>query len=160
KQYIGALTTVAWSLKTLFDIYPQAKTIDHPDIKFLVGASRNDFVKFSVFEAQRREAMGRTTVVIPTIAAEPTKIEINLGLKEEDRVFKILQKLSQVWDYEIKHWKIFAKKNREGISIEDLILKQKLVLKKPYSQSMDMVVFIEDRLETLESLSGFERDRL
>uniref|UniRef100_A0AB33V6X8 ORF66 n=1 Tax=Latid herpesvirus 1 TaxID=3096545 RepID=A0AB33V6X8_9VIRU len=162
KKYRRALATVGTCVKHLFEIFPAAKTLDHPDVKFLLSAAKRDFANAAINEGLRRESMGRTTVIIPGAGSGggSGRIELNLGLGGEDRLSRVLGKLAQVWEYESKHWEQVIRRARSTLDVQALIRDNELMVEEPFSQTRELLQFVRGSVEDMDEVPGLARDRL
>ncbi|AAA88170.1 ORF66 [Ictalurid herpesvirus 1] len=156
RKYVGALMTVSSALRTLMVMVPDIKRIDHPQIKLLVNASRNDFVNVCLTESQKQRSLGVTNVYID---GTDQPLTVNLGLDRNDRLKSTLYKMAQLWKYETKMWERFSAAAKGGYDMKDLIEARRLRVERPFEQTSQLVDYLLDSIDDL-TITGVERAKL
>ncbi|AVP72239.1 ORF66 [Silurid herpesvirus 1] len=156
RKYVGALTVIANALHTLVAMVPDIKRIDHPQIRLLLNASRNEFVSICINEYQKQRSLGITNVYIDGTDRPMT---VNLGIETDDRLKGVLQKMAQLWKYETTMWEKFATGARGGYDIHNLIDARSVRIQKPFEQVSQLIGYLIDNVNDLD-MTGVERARL
>lgn len=156
RKYVGALTVIANALHTLVTMVPDIKRIDHPQVRLLLNASRNEFVSICINEYQKQRSLGITNVYIDGTDRPMT---VNLGIETDDRLKGVLQKMAQLWKYETTMWEKFATGARGGYDIHNLIDARSVRIQKPFEQVSQLIGYLIDNVNDLD-MTGIERARL